>query len=177
LAVVEDDFPTFMDSLHILHSGHIGRNFAINFHLRSQPTAAVQFGETTAGLHFRSIWWQCHNFHVERMKHQLYFEKSESDDEAIFVIPLKASKIPHHSELAGKMLEIPKQTANQTKLERFVNLAQSQRSALIIPLEVLLELSHFSCDLIVAIDSLQHVPIASLILIKGSPLQPVFEYG
>ena len=74
---------------------------------------------------------------------------------------------------------LPGKTANATKYELYVALVQSvsQRNVIIIDLDALLEISFFNCDLVIAIDNLETVPIAGLVLPKNSQFQKPFEFG
>jgi hypothetical protein len=90
---------------------------------------------------------------------------------------LKVSKTASRAELARQMIVLSyKVNKNETQYERFVELARSQRIALIISSDDLLEISTINCQMIVAIDDFVSIPIASMIA-KNSPLQSSFEYG
>jgi hypothetical protein len=74
------------------------------------------------------------------------------------------------------MLILPYTSPNETAFKQHVKLAKSQRIVLIVSLDALNQISTFSCEMIVAIDDLVSMPMASMIFAKDSPLQALFEY-
>ncbi|OQV23692.1 Atrial natriuretic peptide receptor 1 [Hypsibius exemplaris] len=93
------------------------------------------------------------------------------------VSKLNLSKNEYRKRLSSQMRILPDGTANFTKFQLYIELAKNKRTALAVDLDALLEISFFNCDLIVAIDNLEVVQIAGLVLTKNSSFQAAFEYG